>query len=603
MGSSVSTGQDNDDLIDNLVEALYVRTGIVEKAFRAVDRAEYFLLEARNDAYKDLAWKSGNLHLSAPCIYSEVMECLCLEPGLSFLNLGSGTGYLSTMVGLIIGSSGINHGIEIYEDVIKYANSKLNDFKKYSGAIDEFDFCEPKFIQGKNSRDFKVLLHLFMYIFFAVEVKPHSLQSACRTVIRNVLRKNIETENPSFKNRLPPKPKKAPKKKRPVRGLVVPFFDTSDDSDDEFYESPRVVVNADSPASRASNERELRVSPEYNTVINILARTGCFGNPDEIRNVLEDGREENGERRSDNEQERNGHEEKRSDNHGRSGSQEKASGSEEKMDVEEEERGNGKAANEKDRGEPSRQSPKRKHSESDQNSVQLEEEQRQQQQQHEERDDEDGQNGFNQINEIRNVIIGVLEGMRERASLLHQGANNAEESENDEAQTDGKKVNDGNNGTPANTRKSTKREKFDSGLGDEIVDNKNGSSSDISSDVSSDVSSDTSEAEKVMESCSSGDDDDDDDDNGRPKKRTLPLAMAKSGGKWRRIDLLSSSEDNTQEEHEREGENDGNTDRRNCNSNEIRVVSSPYTSLMKNKIQSLPLPQILKNYLNFYREF
>lgn len=103
MGGAVSAGEDNDELIDNLKEAQYIRTELVEQAFRAIDRADYYLEEFKDNAYKDLAWKHGNIHLSAPCIYSEVMEALDLQPGLSFLNLGSGTGYLSSMVGLILG--------------------------------------------------------------------------------------------------------------------------------------------------------------------------------------------------------------------------------------------------------------------------------------------------------------------------------------------------------------------------------------------------------------------------------------------------------------------------------------------------------------------
>lgn len=103
MGGAVSAGENNDDLIDNLVEADYIKTPQIIRVFRAVDRGDYYLPEHRENAYKDLAWKHGTLHLSAPCIYAEVMESLQLQPGLSFLNLGSGTGYLSTLVGLILG--------------------------------------------------------------------------------------------------------------------------------------------------------------------------------------------------------------------------------------------------------------------------------------------------------------------------------------------------------------------------------------------------------------------------------------------------------------------------------------------------------------------
>lgn len=104
MGGAVSAGHDHDDLIDKLKDANYVKTPSVEGVYRAVDRAFYFLPECQDSAYKDLAWKKGNIHLSAPCIYAEVLESLSLEPGLSFLNLGSGTGYLSTMVGLVLGT-------------------------------------------------------------------------------------------------------------------------------------------------------------------------------------------------------------------------------------------------------------------------------------------------------------------------------------------------------------------------------------------------------------------------------------------------------------------------------------------------------------------
>ena len=129
MGGAVSVGE-YDDLIGNLKEAQYIWTERVEQAFRAIDREDYYLEGYRDNAYKDLAWKHGNIHLSAPCIISEVMEAFKLQPRLSFLNLGNVPWYLSTMVGLILRPFGINHGIELHLDVVYYAKEKLELHQK-----------------------------------------------------------------------------------------------------------------------------------------------------------------------------------------------------------------------------------------------------------------------------------------------------------------------------------------------------------------------------------------------------------------------------------------------------------------------------------------
>ena len=52
MGGAVSAGETNSDLIDNLVDADYIRTDAVQRVFRAVDIGNYYLPEHRSAAYK-----------------------------------------------------------------------------------------------------------------------------------------------------------------------------------------------------------------------------------------------------------------------------------------------------------------------------------------------------------------------------------------------------------------------------------------------------------------------------------------------------------------------------------------------------------------------
>lgn len=152
MGGAVSAGVDNEDLVKNLIEAGYITSSSVEAAHRAVDRGFYYTARHRSIAYRDTAWRRTHsaVHLSAPCVYAKVLSALQLRDGQSFLNIGSGTGYISTIVGLILGHRGINQGVELHAEVVDYANKKLDLFLRHSDALLRYDFCPPVFVCGNG---------------------------------------------------------------------------------------------------------------------------------------------------------------------------------------------------------------------------------------------------------------------------------------------------------------------------------------------------------------------------------------------------------------------------------------------------------------------
>ncbi|CAJ0944275.1 unnamed protein product, partial [Mesorhabditis belari] len=163
MGTTAS--KDNDELVDYLVNDRSLRCKDVERGFRLVDRGRFIPPGAHEDAYRDAPYRDrdtnpvedaerppssiGSIHLSAPCIYTSALDHLQLKRGQTFLNIGSGTGYLNTVVGFIIGSTGTNHGIEYFENLVEYANKKLVETLK-GPEINCYDFALPTFLHGNG---------------------------------------------------------------------------------------------------------------------------------------------------------------------------------------------------------------------------------------------------------------------------------------------------------------------------------------------------------------------------------------------------------------------------------------------------------------------
>jgi len=98
-----------------------------QAAFLAVDRAHFISDDAdvSSGAYADMPLRCSGVHLSAPSIYAAALEALDLRPGLSFLNIGSGAGYLSAIASQILGSEAIHHGVEHNAWLVEHARSRL----------------------------------------------------------------------------------------------------------------------------------------------------------------------------------------------------------------------------------------------------------------------------------------------------------------------------------------------------------------------------------------------------------------------------------------------------------------------------------------------
>lgn len=146
------TGRNNEEMVDKFVHMGVITTKEVEDAFRAVPRGAFVPNDLQLEAYVDSPLRGEpHVHMSAPHMYATVLEALKLSPGLSFLNIGSGTGYFSCLAGYILQTQGINHGIELHEDLVQFAKERVEEYLQYCPAI-AHDICPPKFLAGNCFR-------------------------------------------------------------------------------------------------------------------------------------------------------------------------------------------------------------------------------------------------------------------------------------------------------------------------------------------------------------------------------------------------------------------------------------------------------------------
>lgn len=120
------------ELIFFLTRNNILKTKSIIQAFEKIDRKDFILKKYTNEAYNDYPLDIGsNQTISQPSTVAFMLELLSPKKGDKILDVGSGSGWTTALLGYIVGSEGKVCGIELIPDLVLFGRANLEkyDFK------------------------------------------------------------------------------------------------------------------------------------------------------------------------------------------------------------------------------------------------------------------------------------------------------------------------------------------------------------------------------------------------------------------------------------------------------------------------------------------
>ncbi|KAL4238427.1 Protein-L-isoaspartate(D-aspartate) O-methyltransferase [Mactra antiquata] len=146
-----SSGNSNTNLIDNLQANGIIKSDRVASAMKAVDRKHFCKFSPYNDSPQSIGYQ---VTISAPHMHAHALELLSehLKEGAKALDVGSGSGYLTACMALMVGSSGKAIGIDHIKELV---DGSRDNIKKDSNLVPLLESGQITLVTGDGRKGYE----------------------------------------------------------------------------------------------------------------------------------------------------------------------------------------------------------------------------------------------------------------------------------------------------------------------------------------------------------------------------------------------------------------------------------------------------------------
>jgi protein-L-isoaspartate(D-aspartate) O-methyltransferase len=117
------------NLVDHLIRTRVLKTPKIIEAFKKIDRADFVPEDQKHVAYEDYPIGIGfGQTISQPYTVAFMLELLRPQLGQKVLDIGSGSGWTTSLLAHLVGKTGRVIGVELLPELVSFSQQNLRKY-------------------------------------------------------------------------------------------------------------------------------------------------------------------------------------------------------------------------------------------------------------------------------------------------------------------------------------------------------------------------------------------------------------------------------------------------------------------------------------------